>query len=149
MAFGYSTPNITYKSIKINNTDISLSSTTKVSFISPFNKINITIRPTTCSISYYEVRVTKDTEDYDIGVGNCAYFTGSLSVDQDYSFSININNTLFNKGDGKYRISLYGKSSLDGSWDVTYLLFTVDNEQVIDSNNNGIEMLTIQDAPEN
>lgn len=67
------TPNVEYISIKIANKDILLSSYCRASFKPPFNKIDVKIKPTTASLSYYEVRVTKIDEVADIGVGTLAY----------------------------------------------------------------------------
>jgi hypothetical protein len=69
----YSTPNVEYISIKIANTDILLSSSCRASFKAPYNKVDIQMKPTTASLSYYEVRVTKADEVADIGVGTLVY----------------------------------------------------------------------------
>lgn len=142
----YTTPVIEYKKIQVNNKDIALSGSAKVSFTAPYNKINIIIHPLT-EISYYEVRVTEVSEDYDIGVGECAYWTTAVPLNTDTSFIININNKIFNKGDGTYRISLYAKSAIDGSWDVSYILFTIDGEQFVPSDADTFEVLTTKDVP--
>ena len=67
------TPNVEYISIKIANKDILLSSSCRASFKPPFNKIDVKIKPTTASLSYYEVRITEEEDECDIGVGNLAY----------------------------------------------------------------------------
>jgi hypothetical protein len=69
----YSTPNVEYISIKIANKDILLSSSCRASFKAPYNKIDIQMKPTTASLSYYEVRVTQANEVADIGVGKLVY----------------------------------------------------------------------------
>lgn len=69
----HTTPLVEYLSIKIANTDILLSSTCRASFKAPYNKIDVQIKPTTTSLSYYEVRVTRADEVADIGVGALAY----------------------------------------------------------------------------
>ena len=56
------TPLLRYDSIKIANIDIALSSTNKVSFKSPYNKIDIKFTPTNGSIEYYEVRINQETD---------------------------------------------------------------------------------------
>jgi hypothetical protein len=66
-------PVVDYNSIKINEVDVLLEQSCIASFSSPFNKINVTMTPTNCSLSYYEVRVTGVDEPYDIEVGNLAY----------------------------------------------------------------------------
>lgn len=148
---GYSTPKVTYKSITINSVEVALSSSTaKVSFESPYNRINIVMRPTESSLSYYEVRVTKENEAYDIGLGNLAYMNQSVPLNADTSFSINVNSNIFNGGDGLYRVSLYAKSSTDGSWDVTYLLFGLNSGELFEpSDCDGFEVLTARSAPNN
>jgi len=146
----YSTPEINYKSIKINNVDVALSGTANVSFQSPYNRIDIVMRPIEHTPSYYEVRITKENEAYDIGLGNLAYMNQSVPLNADTSFSINVNSTNFNKGDGLYRISLYAKSSVDGSWDVTYMLFGLnESEPFMPSDSDDFEVLTIRDIPNN
>lgn len=142
-------PLVTYNSIKINNVDVLLDGNCRASFNSPFNKINVTMTPTNCSLSYYEVRVTGIDDPYDIEVGNLAYWTASVAQNKTHSFTININETLFNKGNGVYRISLYAKSAIDGSWDTSYLLFTVDNNQFVLADGTTFSVLTTREAPSN
>lgn len=67
-------PFVEYNSISINGNEIAMESTTcRASYNSPFNKINVTFTPTNCSLSYYEVRVTRVDEPYDIQTGALAY----------------------------------------------------------------------------
>ena len=66
------TPNVEYISLKIAGKDILLSSSCRASFKSPFNKIDVKLKPKNASISYYEVRITKADEVADIGVGTLA-----------------------------------------------------------------------------
>ena len=144
----YSTPEINYKSIKVNNVDIALSSTAAVSFQPPYNRIDIVMRPIESAPSYYEVRITKENEEYDIGLGILAYMNQSVPLNTDTSFSIDVNSTNFNKGDGLYRVSLYAKSSIDGSWDVTYLVFTLNDECLQTSDGQDIVVVTTRGIPE-
>ena len=67
------TPLVRYDSIKINNIDVALSSEGRASFTAPYNRIDIKFTPTNCSLSYYEVRITEEEDECDIGVGNLAY----------------------------------------------------------------------------
>ena len=67
------TPNVEYISVSIAGKNILLASSCRASFKSPFNKIDVKIQPTNTSLSYYEVRITKADEDWDIGVGKLAY----------------------------------------------------------------------------
>lgn len=140
---GYITPIVNYKSIKINNQDITLSTICKASFTSPYNRIDFVINSTNVSLSYYEVRITREDDNYDIGIGVLAYWDTNIQNNVDYSFSINVNSINFNYGDGTYRISLYAKNAIDGSWDVAYLLFTVNNDQFVTNDaSDGFEVLT-------
>ena len=91
----HATPLVEYLSIKIANTDILLSSTCRASFKPPYNKIEVQLKPTTTSLSYYEVRVTKADEVADIGVGKLAYWDANISANKIKTFSIEINNTNF------------------------------------------------------
>lgn len=147
MATRLDTPNINYKSIKINNKNIVLGEKVRASFVAPYNRIDIVMQPVNCSLSYYEVRVTKSTVDWDIGVGNLAYWDANISLQEDKNFSIPINSEIFDEGDGDYRISLYGRSAIDGSWDVTYLLFTVEEDKFIPIDASGFEVLTTRNTP--
>lgn len=141
------TPNVEYSSIKIAGTDILLSSSCRASFKSPFNRLDVTIKPKNTSISYYEVRVTKADEVADIGVGTLASWSANIPASAEYQFSIDINDKNFAYGDGAYRISFYAKSALDGSWDVSYLFFTLDQAYFTLSDGSIFAVLTTQDVP--
>lgn len=143
----YVTPIVDYLSIKIANTDILLSSTCRASFKPPYNKIDVQIKPMSTSLSYYEVRITQADEVADIGVGTLAYWDANIRADEIKTFSIDINTTNFNHGDTTYRISFYAKSAIDGSWDVSYLYFTVEDFQFILSDGNEFTVLTTKDIP--
>ena len=143
----HATPIVDYLSIKIANTDILLSSVCKASFKPPYNKIDVQIKPTTTSLSYYEVRVTQADEVADIGVGALAYWDANIRADEVKTFSINIDTTNFSYGDTTYRISFYAKSAIDGSWDVSYLYFTVEDLQFTLSDGSGFAVLTTRDIP--
>jgi hypothetical protein len=56
------TPLISYDSIKVADVDILLSSLTRVSFNSPYNRIDIKFTPRNGSIEYYEVRITREAD---------------------------------------------------------------------------------------
>jgi hypothetical protein len=60
-------------------------------------------------------------------MGSLAYSASPVAADAPHSFSINVNSTTFSKGMGSYRVSLYAKSAIDGVWDVTCLLFTLND----------------------
>lgn len=143
----HATPMVDYLSIKIANTDILLSSTCRASFKPPYNKIEIQLKPTTASLSYYEVRVTSADEVADIGVGKLAYWDANISANEVKTFNIDINNTNFSHGDTTYRLSFYAKSAVDGSWDVSYLYFTFDDIQFTLSDGCEFAVLTGRDAP--
>lgn len=142
----FETPLVRYDSIKLDGKEVELDGNYKVSFSSPYNKIDITLSPINTSLSYYEVRVTLDGEPYDIEVGNRAYATTNLPQNRSHNFSIDITPELFDRGDGIYRISLYAKSATDGSWDITYLFFTLDGYlQLADGLT--FSVVTTKDAP--
>lgn len=141
------TPLVSYDAIKINNKDITLSSNCRASFIAPYNRIIIDMTPTNCSLSYFEVRVTGLEDTYDIGIGARAFCTTNIAANAKYTFNIDINAENFALGDGSYRISLYAKSALDDSWDVTYLFFTVGGEEFILADGSNLEVLTTQNTP--
>jgi len=143
------TPLVRYDSIKIGTIDVALSSEGRVSFNAPYNRVDIRFTPTNCSLSYYEVRITGVNDPYDIEVGNLAYWNTNIAANATHSFSFPVNSTLFDAGDGTYRVSLYAKSAVDGSWDVAYLLFTVGNEQFVPADADGFEVLTTRTAPNN
>ena len=118
------TPLVRYDSIKIGTVDVALSSEGRVSFNAPYNRVDIKFTPTNCSLSYYEVRITRDDSStpYDIGVGTLASWSSNLELNKQHSFSIpvtkDVNGTsssLFPTENVKYRISMYAKSSVDGS----------------------------------
>lgn len=143
----HATPLVDYLSIKIANTDILLSSTCRASFKPPYNKIEVQLKPTTASLSYYEVRVTQADEVADIGVGKLAYWDANISANGIKTFSIDINSTNFSHGDATYRLSFYAKNAVDGSWDVSYLYFTFDDMQFILSDGYEFAVLTDRDIP--
>lgn len=144
------TPLVRYDSIKIGTIDVALSSDGRVSFNAPYNRVDVRFTPTNCSLSNYEVRITEATADWDIGVGNLAYWNTNIAANVQHSFYFPINSTLFNAGDGTYRVGLYAKSSVDGSWDVSYIFCTIngaDIEQFTLSDGSTFDVLTTRDAP--
>ena len=65
-----------YKDPIINGVSIQENNSCKVSYTSPFNKIDIEGTPIEGSLGRYEVRVTGIDDPYDIGVGiipKCRY----------------------------------------------------------------------------
>ena len=141
------TPIVDYLSIKIANTDVLLSSICRASFKPPYNKIDVQIKPMTTSLSYYEVRITQADEVADIGLGTLAYWDANIRADEIKTFSIDINTTNFSHGDNTYRISFYAKSAVDGSWDVSYLYFSVEDIQFVLSDGSEFAVLTTRDIP--
>lgn len=142
-------PNVSYTFL-INGVQQTTNSG-RVSFVAPYNAVTIKFT-SDCSLSYWEARITPNDsatiDDYDIGVGTCASWGSNLSANTLYSKVIDVNSTNFSQGDGTYRISLYSKSELDGLWDVTYLLFTVEGYKVVPTTNDGVEMLTKATQPQ-
>ena len=148
------TPNVEYSSLSIAGKEILLSSSCRASFKPPFNRIDVTIKPKNTSLSYYEVRITKADEDWDIGIGvlpkdpdGIECWCASIPQNKHYQFSIAINEENFIHGDGAYRISFYAKSATDGSWDVSYLFFTLDQTYFTLSDGSIFSVLTDEEAP--
>lgn len=148
------TPNVEYLSIKIAGKDILLASSCKASFKPPFNRIDVQIQPKNTALSYYEVRITKADAEADIGIGvlpkdpdGIKCWCANIPQNKPYQFSIAINEENFIHGDGAYRISFYAKSALDGSWDVSYLFFTLDQTYFTLSDGSVFAVLTDRDAP--
>ena len=147
-------PLVNYNSISINGVEVNLETDScRASFQAPFNKIDVSLTPTNCSLSYYEVRVTRAEDPYDIEVGSLAYWNTNIALNKTHSFSINIIPEVFKLNEGEktatFRISFYAKSSIDGSWDVTYLVFTLDNSYLCFSDGSTLEVLTTREAPQN
>lgn len=145
-------PLVNYNSISINGNQIALgTSYCRVSFEPPHNKIDVSITPTNCSLRYYEVRVTRAEDPYDIEVGSLAYWNTNIALNKTLSFSIPVTPEIFQLKEGEkvaeFRISFYAKSSEDGSWDVTYLVFTLDNYYLTLSDGSAFEVLTTKEAP--
>lgn len=144
------TPNVTYSSIKLIYTsdkehivDMSLSSTYKASFAGNA-KIKITYK-SNVSLSRFLVRITPDElytiDEYDIDKGKLAYWDSNVSGNTEHTFQFSINSSCFVKGAATYRISLYAQSSLDYSWDVTYLFITSNNLLFVPKNSDALEVL--------
>lgn len=152
---GLNTPNLEYLSIKLAGNEIALSSSCIASFKPPYNQIDIKLKPTNTELSYYEVRITGADESYDIGVGTRAEliqdgesvtWLANMPMNAICAYSLPINSTNFKQGDGTYRISFYAKSASDGSWDVSYLYFTLDQYFTL-SDGSTFAVLTDQSAP--
>jgi hypothetical protein len=58
-----------------------------------------------------------------------------------------VNSTNFAHGNTTYRVGMYARSASDGSWDVSYLFFTVGNGQFTLSDGSGFAVLTTRDTP--
>ena len=153
-----------YNSIKINGIEIDVETGCTASYNAPFNKIDVEMTPINGSLSYYEVRVTPVDDSYDIGVGalpkqnpggkdadDCSWI--SLPGNKSHKFSIMIEPESFVLEAGQtsrtFRISFYAKSAIDGSWDVYYLLFTLDGSQLMLENGDALYVLTTREAPQN
>ncbi len=151
----FETSLVRYDSIELNNTEVALDGAYKVSFSPPYNKINLTFSLVESSLSYYEVRVTREADPYDIGVGTLArtpsgeaIALSNLALNKSHTITIAICPETFNSGDGDYRVSLYAKSALDGMWDVTYLLFTLKDSCYLQTSDGSILGVgTSQDIP--
>lgn len=145
-------PNLDYKSITLtyvsdttHTIDVGLSGTCRAT-IGTHNYFTISFIPNV-SLTYYEVRITKASDDYDIGVGTRAYSAENLPANKAHTFNIALNADNFSAGATSYRISLYAKNQRDYSWDVSYLFFTTDGLQFIVQTDEAFESLTAVDKP--
>ena len=143
-------PNVTYSSIKLiytsdveHTVDMSLSSTYRASFAGNA-RIEITYK-SNISLSKFLVRVTPDElytiDEYDIDKGKLAYWDSNVTGNKEHTFQFPINPDYFVKGAATYRISLYAQSSIDYSWDVTYLFITSNNLLFVPKNSDALEVL--------
>lgn len=117
---------VRYTSVRLGANEIDFGGSYRASFSPPYNQLTITFETyPNHSLSYYEVRVTQESEGYDIGNGKLVYSASPVAASRAHTFSISISNETFSKGDGTYWVSFYAKSAIDGTWDVTHLLFSV------------------------
>ena len=130
--------------ISINNQSITVNSENPIraSFNPPFNIISGTYKSTNISLSRFEIRITAADADFDIDLGTRPYYaTANISANSVHEFSFEINEENFNLGNITYRISLYARSALDGTWDVTNVLFDLNGLQLDPSDEfDGIEV---------
>lgn len=118
-----------------------------VSFQTGHNIVSLTFT-SDISLVYAEVRITKGTIGYDIGVGNLATYTaGSIPASTPYTLSFAVNSTSFSEGDGLYTVSLYVKNSIDGSWNEYHFFITVDGNDFITSESENLKVVTDQEIP--
>lgn len=144
---------LTYNSVAINGVELD-GTNCRASYNSPFNRIDVTVTPKNSSIDYYEVRVTRYDEPYDIGVGGrVAYWNTNIAGNTSHSFSININSETFPLTESEYkkqlitfRLGFYARG-VDGKWDVVYILLTIDGEQLSLTDGNILGVLTDRDIP--
>ena len=136
--------NITYSTFKYNEKTLSgtvektanLSESIKVSFKSGFNTIKYSITPDETILKYL-VRVTKDSEDYDVDTGELLYYATNISPNTSTNITLTIDNTVFTKGDGIYRISMYAWNGV--VWDCTYLFICSDG-MFVPADSTGLEV---------
>lgn len=130
------TPNITYYKP-------TMGTTIAASYKDGYNSVTVEFM-TDISLNYYEVRVTKFGEDYDIGIGACPYHNANgFAASTRHSFEIPITKEYFPE-QGKYRISLYARESVENTWDVTYLFITSEGQIFEPAGFDGMEVLTKQ-----
>lgn len=147
----------------INNQPINTEAGCVASYNPGFNKIDIKLSLTDIAISYCEVRVTDINDDYDIGVGNLPlktlYGSGSsadafwlgLAANTTHNLTFYITPERFPLLEGQhartFRIAFYAKNELDGSWNVSYLVFTLDGSQLVLQDGTALGVLTTKDFP--
>lgn len=129
------------------NISISPVDGSRVSFKNGHNSITVTYR-SDISLVYEEIRVTKGTTGYDIGVGAKVHSNaGSISANENHTCTFAVNSTNFSEGDGIYTISLYVKAEQDGSWNEYHFFITVDDKDFITSDNKDLMVVTDQAIP--
>lgn len=126
-------PNLTYLSPQVGEI-------IRASYQNGHNQIQVRFK-SDISLNFYEARVTKINEDYDIGVGGLAYqWAGSLAANVEHSYTISVSPELFPE-DGTYRISLYAREALENTWDVTYLFITAEGQIFKPVDADGLEVI--------
>lgn len=136
--------NIQYSTFKFNEKTLTgyvvkeaeLSGTVRVSFNSGFNTISYSITPDE-TILKYVVRVTKDNEDYDVNTGNLLHYSTNISPNKATNIVLTVDNTVFTKGDGIYRISMYAWNGV--VWDYT-CLFICSDGMFVPADSDGLEV---------
>ena len=100
----------------------------KISYVSGYDQL--LIRYTSdMSLQYIEARITADGTDYGIGIGTLVdYSSGSISANTQHTLTLNSSSTIFTSGDGVYRLSIYAKNSIDGTWNQTHFFITASDE---------------------
>ena len=82
-------------------------------------------------MSQSEVRATKDGDNWGLGIGQLVHYASFTPSGTQRTFDIY--DTHLVQGDGTYRISLYGQSAADGSWNDNEGFFTSDDEEFFTS----------------
>lgn len=150
--------------ISLNGVEVSAENGCVASYNPPFNKIDIKLTLTDDALSYFEVRVTDINEDYDIGVGNLPLKTlqnGNTPATEAFWLDLRANqtHTLFfyitpegfpmaaTESSKSFRVSFYAKNELDGSWNVSYLVFTIDGYQLVLQNGETLNVVSSRERP--
>jgi hypothetical protein len=146
----YTTPDVSY-SIKVANLkfntvgDIAVGAACRVSYNC---KIIITLIPNNCGLDQFDVRATTSDASWDIDQGNLLSRSTNLSQSVAHSCEFYITKENFPSA-GEYRIGLYARNALDGSWDVTYLFITLDGCSFQLSDGSMFGTLTDRNIPSN
>lgn len=145
---GYIIPDVSY-SIKVTNLkfntveDLAINSECRVSYNC---KITITLIPNNCGLSQFDIRATVLESPWDIDQGKLLSRSTNLRQSSAHTCEFIINTENFPEA-GSYRIGLYAKNELDGSWDVSYLVFTLNGTQLILKDGTALSVLTTREIP--
>ncbi len=137
----YTQPTVTY-AVKLNDTSVE-SGAGRISFKSGFNKVSITFSCSNQSVNKFETWVTKSSiTDWGLNIGNkaCEY-SGFVAIDQEITVDFTASSTIFSEGDGEYRLALCTRGSLDGTWDVTEILLTLNGLTFKPSDLDAVELI--------
>lgn len=149
----YYPPVLTYNSIVVNGSTISLSDNVKASYNAGHNVVNIKFKTDTLrSLSCYKILATTATETYGPFLGRTVpiNYNGTtapaitnIPANTTISCSFTIDQTSFPYGNTEYRVGLYAQNAVDGCWDATYLLADKDGKLLIDNDNKQLEVLVV------
>jgi hypothetical protein len=145
----YIVPDVSYNikvaNLKFNTVgDIAIGTTCRVSYNC---KIIITLTPKNCGLDQFDIRATASADPWDLDRGILLSRRTNLQQSISYSCEFLINKENFPDA-GEYRIGLYARNALDGSWDVTYLFVTL-NDGYFQLADGILGVVTNRDIPSN
>jgi len=136
--------------IKVNGGAVPIGGSSKASFQTGHNSIAIKYKSTNYSLCCFKVMITSEDQDPEWGLHSGVKAFESLAltqINQWYDAPVTVNATNFPKGDGVYKILLCAQSDLDGSWDVTEILFTLSGVEFVTSDNKNVDLVIVETKP--